>query len=503
MADRHVENEQGVQFPLVDGRRSTQATGKRVFASAVRFVDADLGDRIEAAPNWRKTYIDAVRQTVELGIQSSKNALRIASDGLDEMRSTFSFERDGEVVPLDEAFASDAKMHLRSETIEGTGPREDELVVPYRDRELRGDDLRRQLDTWRVEGRIEPSAARAVAAVVDNPEWLDLRDVRIALLGAASEMGPLEMLTRWGAQVVAVDLPRKHLWDRILGLARRGAGRTVVPVSGAGSTDVSSSAGVDLLTDAPAIRTWLAESASEDSFVLGNYTYAHGAAFVRVAVAADALASELANDGVLRGYAYLASPTEVYAVPREVVDASRTRGVAARAARAATRGRLFASNYAGVVESEAGERGIFDCLVPQQGPNYALAKTLQRWRALAMREAGVVTSANVAPATRTMSVVRNRVLAAAYAGARPFGVEVFEPPTSRALMAALLVSDLRDPRSPARPDNPLAHPYDLFAHGAAHGGLWRMRYAPRSALPLAVVLGFPRLALSRRSSLEK
>ena len=499
MAHSPNQGDQGVQFPLIEGRRSTQASGKRVFASAVRFVDSGLADRIEAAQNWRKTYLPAVRQTVELGVRSSKDALRISSDGLEEIQRSFLFERDGESMTVDDACAAHAQSRFGTEVVEGTGDRDAELTIPFRGELLRADALRRRLDVWRAEGRIEPSTAAAVGAVLDNSEWLDLRDVRIALLGAASEMGPLEWLTRWGADILAVDLPVKHLWERILKFGSDGAGRVHVPVDteGGAPADLAARAGADLLTAAPEIRTWLAESGTP--FVLGNYAYADGAMFVRVAVAADAIAADLASGGHLSGYAYLASPTEVYSVPREVVDASRGGGLTPRAMRVVSRNRLFAPNYGAVVDTEAGERGIFDCLVAQQGPNYALAKTLQRWRAVVMRENGVVTSANVAPATRTMSVVKNRVLAAAYAGARPFGVEVFEPATSRALMAALLVHDIRNPKAAARPETSLEHPYDLFADGAAHGGLWRMRYAPRTALPLAVVLGFPRTAFSRNS----
>ncbi|MDQ4144728.1 MAG: hypothetical protein M3198_13485, partial [Actinomycetota bacterium] len=257
MTDKDSAGDQGVQFPLIDGRRSTQATGKRVFASSVRYVDSGLADRIEAAQNWRKTYLPAVRQTVELGARSSKNALRIASDGLDEARSAFTFERDGENMSLDEAFAPVGADRFRTEVVEGKGEREAELVIPYGGQDLRGDYLRGRLDTWRDEGRIEPSTAAAVAAVMDNPEWLDLRDVRVALLGAASEMGPLEKLTRWGAEIVAVDLPKKHLWERILGFTRSGAGRMHVPVGRdvTNARDLADAAGADLLADAPDIRT--------------------------------------------------------------------------------------------------------------------------------------------------------------------------------------------------------------------------------------------------------
>jgi hypothetical protein len=52
-------------------------------------------------------------------------------------------------------------------------------------------------------------------------------------------------------------------------------------------------------------------------------------------------------------------------------------------------------------------------------------------------------------------------------------------------MAALLVHDLHTGGGPAR-----AHPWQDEAHAAAHGGLWRIAYAPRSALGLAAVLGY-------------
>jgi hypothetical protein len=123
--------------------------------------------------------------------------------------------------------------------------------------------------------------------------------------------------------------------------------------------------------------------------------------------------------------------------------------------------------------------------VPQQGPNYALAKRLQRWRAAAARDEGVQVSLNIAPPTRTRSVLKNRLLATAYTGARRFGVEVFEPATSNVLMAALLVHDLRTSPEPTG----RVHPFAAEAQAAAHGGLWRQPYSPRSVLGLAVLVG--------------
>jgi hypothetical protein len=214
---------------------------------------------------------------------------------------------------------------------------------------------------------------------------------------------------------------------------------------------------------------------------------------VQVAVASDAVVEHLLRVRPGTSYAELATPTDAYAVPSPVVAAARARwdargwrGPLQAPARLVSRGGLYTPAYAVTVRrGDGAEVGIADVLVPQQGPNYTLAKRLQRWRAVAAQADGTVVSANVAPATGTRSVTKNRVLAAAYAGASAFGVEVFAPAASRVLMAALLVHDLRT-GAVARD-----HPDDLFADQAAHGGLWRTAYAPRSVLGLAAVRGLP------------
>jgi len=182
--------------------------------------------------------------------------------------------------------------------------------------------------------------------------------------------------------------------------------------------------------------------------------------------------------------AFLATPTDVFAVPGDAVAQSaaryRDRSGAARVLAALSGGRLLRPNY-----PDGADPGIADSLVPQQGPNYALAKRIQRWRASVARREGVTVSFAVAPPTRTRSVTANRLLAAAYAGAHLFGVEVFEPATSSRLMAALLVHQLRKPR----PAAPSAWVDETI--GAAHGGLWRVAYQPRTALGLAALRGLP------------
>lgn len=132
------------------------------------------------------------------------------------------------------------------------------------------------------------------------------------------------------------------------------------------------------------------------------------------------------------------------------------------------------------------EWGIADALVKQQGPNYALAKRLQRWRAIASWAAGEQASFNIAPPAWSRSATKNRLLAAGYYGARYVGMEVFTPDAMRTVMTALLVHDLHI-GAPA----PGEHPERTVARNAVHGGYWRRPYNIRTTLTYTAVLGLP------------
>ena len=481
-----MTSEQGVLFPAgSDGKRSTATTGRAVWSEAVRGVDDDLAARIGRSSDWRADYVGAVVAHTAAASRTPEASVQVARQGLAALADRMRFERDSATGPVAQA-VQDGKDTLRARTVRGEGERQRELVLPYKGEELSGDRLRRQVDAWVAAGTIEPSCATALHRVIDHPDWLDVSDRAFALLGAGAEMGPLEPLSRWGAHVVAVDVPSARVWERIERTARAGAGALTLPETDDGP-------GVDLLTQAPEIGAFLRGAAEALPMTIGSYAYADGAKHVQVVHAGDALVELLLRERPGTSYAELATPTDAYAVPVEVVDAARARWSSRgwrKAAQAPVRGlsrqALYAPSYATVVERvDGGTVGIADVLVPQQGANYTLAKRVQRWRAVAAQADGHVVSANVAPATNTRSVTKNRLLAAAYAGAGRFGVEVFEPSTSRVLMAALLVHDLRTPVAPP------AHPDDLFAQQAAHGGLWRSGYLPRSVLGLAAVTGLP------------
>jgi hypothetical protein len=468
-----------VVFPRAeDGRRSGSGLGRAVVADALRVADPAAAAAAEHESDWRTGYLPHFRALVEAGLDDGYD---IARAGLASVHNRMRVTRGTDEIPLGDVFDEPAEP-LQTVTIHGDGKPEQELILPYRGELLRGDALLRRLDRWVEQGTIEPSCAAAVREVAAEPDWLDLSDQRIVVLGAGAEMGPLPAVLGWGGTVVGIDLPRPRVWARVAATARHSAGTLIAP----GAT--IERAGADLLTELPAVARWLL--GIEGRLVLGNYVYAPGAAYPRLSAAVDALTGHVQRQRPDTAQAFLATPTDVFAVPAEAVAQAtaryRERPAGSKLLATLSGGRLLQPNY-----PPGADPGIADSLVPQQGPNYALAKRIQRWRASVSRQDGTTVSFAVAPPSRTRSVTSNRLLAAAYAGAHLFGVEIFEPATSNRLMAALLVHQLRKPR-PAAPAG-----WTDEAVGAAHGGLWRVAYQPRTALGLAAARGLP--AALRRS----
>lgn len=487
-------------FPRAsDGRRGTLETGRAVFADALRVASPAAATATEQERDWRRRYIVHARRLTEAAFDSAAAAQDIAVAGLNSVRERLRFVRGGSETSLEAAMAA-PRAPFATRTVVGrstAGPAP--LAIPLRGQLLSGDALRRQLDRWLDDGLCEPSFVAAIARVQAHPEWLDLSDQNFALLGALAEMSPLPWLLRWRAIVYAVDLPRPHLWQRLLQLANAGNGTLMAPVRidpGPGATADPSTphAGADLIVDTPELADWLA--IAEGPLTVGAYAYLDSALHVRVSAAMDCIQARLAAQRRDVMLAMLATPTDACAVPAGALKMAHTRyaarSVAAKLAGAVTAGRAFARNgewRTTEPENDEALAGIVDALVVQQGPNYLLAKRLQLWRALVARSTGTRVSYRIAPPALTKSVTKNRLIAAVYRSADRFGAHGFEPATAAALMAALLVHDLRHPSAIANPDVPLDHPLQLVTDAAFHGGLWRMPYAPRSALPVAAVLG--------------
>jgi hypothetical protein len=476
--------ERGIVFPPVAGHRSTSHFGQVVISAALRPVDEIGATSVEHEAAWRTNYPLHLRRVTEASLISSTAAEAISQAGINAYQLHW-LGADGAEHLLCE-LSGEGDSTLITETFKGEARRSHELTLPIGQRMVSGSALDELLREWVVAGVLEPSVVNSIATVAAHPEWLSLPGKTLIALGAHAELAPTQQLLRWGATVAAVDLPHPPIWDQLLDAAKYTGGTLLFPTH-SGMTAPPTRAGLNLLTDLPAACQWLAKLPGE--LVIGNYLYADGEANVRANAAADWLGQELLKTRPELIRAGLATPTDVFAVPGDAVDQSvaryQGRALAAKATGRAlgglSRGRLLQPGYRPGVDP-----GICDALVLQQGPNYVLGKRLARWRAIQERAAQRRTSMLVAPPTRTRSVIKNRALAAAYSGAHRFGVQVFEPQTTAALMAALLVHDLYA-------DQPtFEHPWQAEAFQAVHGGLWRTAYSPRSALGLAALLGLTR-----------
>jgi hypothetical protein len=476
---------EGVAFPFTDGRRSTSAVLREVLADAADAIDPALGEKTRECSDWRSGYVDLLHELTAACGRSPEASLAAAEAGLGSLRGRLVFERGADTWPLDDALeALSPTSALGTGMIRGAGQPTRELRVPYRGRELHGGALRDQLQRWVEKGIVEPSFAEAIELVAANPDWLALAGRTITLVGAGAELAPLEPLCSWGARVVAIDLPEPAIEGRIGAIARAGAGEVTVPVQHHGAQ------GADVSRALPEVHAWLDGLALGEEPVLGMYAYGDGARHVTATAAFDILAGRLLVSKPAAALAFLATPTDAYLAPLEAIEAARTAYAARRLRRVvqapiklATGGRVFTPAY-------PTDDRVADVLIKQQGPNYAIAKRLQRWRGVLAAQDHEV-SFNVAPASWTRSVTKNRILGAAYRSAHRHGIEIFAAETTRALMAALLVHDLHRPRQKHR------HPERLFSDAAAHGGLWRAAYEPRSVLSFAALVGLPGSLLSR------
>lgn len=495
---------QGVVFPKgSDGLRSSTAAGARIVAAALRALDQGrAAQAAETESRWRRRYPAYFRQLVESAVSTPDLALDSARAGLQSAWQTLLWlDAEGKERSLVQALENPEGWPLSTMTLQGAGSTQPKpWVVPYKGRHLQGEELKRQLLEWVETGVLEASAVKALGRCIRYPEWFDLSDRHIALLGAASEAGPLRWLSRWRANLYAVDVDRPEVWARIADTVMAGNATLHLPLRASGQrADWIQQAGADLLQDAPRVAAWLRRFDLPMDLV--SLAYLDGERHMRVAVAMDMVTSSVMTAQPGSSLAYLATPTDVFAVPEATALAAQrmhaarpllTRGLQ-KPLHLAAGERFFQPNIECLLEGPGGKRyGLVDSLVLEQGPNYALAKRLQQWRALTARSVGKRVSLNIAPPTRTASVIKSPALAAGYAGASAFNVEVFEPETTNALMAALFVHDLRTDRGSADPATELNHPFELFMDQACHGGLWTTSYRPRSSLPFAAVLGWLR-----------
>lgn len=484
----------GIQFPENNhGQVSTTQTGREIFSAAVGSSAHELSVSILKAHKWRKHYMTHIPKMVKVASRSETEAEAVAERGLKACYGQFQFIRNGKKYRVQQAMEKFASNLFFTAEIQGKAPREAFIQVNHKRKDLQGTSLRHQIGAWIEAGIIEAEHGYDVLSIVDDESSRNLVGKTFILLGAGSEVGPLKTLLSLGARVIAIARAKPDNWKRLIAMAQETAGSLVIPCKhnpdNMNHEQIANVAGADLLTQAPEIAYWLNEF--QGPMTLGSYAYLDGAKHVQVVMAMDAIAQYLMarrNDIAL---SYLLTPSDVYSIPKPIAKHGRNRfqnqsllGLIKRFTYRLSAGHLYAPSIGEDIKDDKGRRlAILDNLVNQQGPNYVLAKHIQRWRAISSSKHNIKVSCNVAPASSTESVISNQFFAAAIWGSESFGVEVFSPDTVNTLMTMQMLSDLKQ-------DAPQKRGEALFVSGANHGGAWRIGYCFRSLLVPSLIVGF-------------
>ena len=493
----------GVSFPAApNGTRSTTAPAKSVWAAAALALGTPEGAALAAAlldePDWRHTYDEHLTRLAELQSTASPDAcVRSCRAGLDALHDTFEYIRGDDVATLREALSRpDDGPALATAVVRGAGPKPEPALVPvpFRDPNpadptstrhvFEGADAVTLARRWANDGAVEPDVPLALDAVHANAaRWTaaDLEDIVFVLLGGTSELcpakppppraarpspsspeDPLDSRARRvrggvpGRRPLPSPRARERRERRRQRRRRRFTARRFDPLGRGGV-----SRGRDLITQTPEIRTWVASLAPGKRLVIGSYAYLDGEAHVRVSVAMDAIASDAATRRPDAALAYLSSPGTAFPVPKDAWDASEARlaedrGTWWHAPIAALTGnfRGFTPNARRPARrADGSECRVHNGHLILQGPNYALAKTLQNWRGVVARADGTVVSANMAPGSRTASMRHVKTVAVGLEGQKYFApLTAFDADVASALMANLLLYDLGCETSSARPE---------------------------------------------------
>lgn len=490
-------------FPKTNGRVSTTAVGKAIWASAAKAVEggASLAKAIEAEKDWRHHYPKHCAGVADLGAVSPKAALAIARAGLKAVGDQFLFVRNGKSVPIGEAMACpDPELKFHTGTIEGEA---EALELPSG---LGGEAGIARLVALGVAGTCEPSVGESVATIAGSSETLQrvLRESVFVLLGGTSEMGPYLPLVQLGATVVVVSRNGAKLKALLKDARTAAAGTVIVPLSTRAQAledddqSIGERAGADVIAQAPELAAWLSGLFPQRTMVIGSYIYLDGEAHVRASVAMDAVLAAVvrARGEGKTAAAYIGSPATAHFISREAWNDSNRRFEEQTwfSSLLSSVPYGFEKNARPLVQTtENKEVAVTDGIVVFQGPNYALAKTLQAWRAALLLggeagEKGGVVSFNMAPPCRTVSVVHSAQAEKAIRGMESFPPnKAFDPKFVSCVMCMLLLWDLTPAgRSVAAG---FTNPNEVSVGNSFHGGSARCAHKTESLGMASYVVG--------------
>jgi len=498
------------------------ATGKAIIAAAIRGSKAPDSEKLAAAcekeRNWRFGYNKHFTNLVKVSATSPAAAVGAAEAGIAHMHSTFEFVEPGtsDCVGFDKYLSGykSSKSAFSTAVISGKEKRGGKpLTVSYKGKDLTGKPLQALFKKWATYGTIEPDAALSLSSLCEGQ--IDLTNQHFVLIGAGSAMGPFYKLLEHGATVICIDIPGKwgerpaQMWQRLIDAARNSAGTIIFPLTGVTQSQCEDDAALIAaagcnLTDMPAtILDWLKNTAVGHSLCVGNYTYLDGDLHVKLAIAADAIIAGLCKARKDTKVAFLCTPTDLHVITDDAHKAAKANygwhvgRLVELFFQVASLGKVLRKNACKPLPTSRADKTlkIVDGLSVAQGPNYALAKRLQHWRAMVAYEAGHVVSSNIAPSTATLSVVSNRTFGWAYGGMPYFKpYEIFQQETTNGVMGAMLIYDATNAGSAANPANrkkfDIENALELFKWNSVHGGVWRAGYTVDSIGEVSVLIHF-------------
>ena len=511
--------------------------------------------------DWRHKYSGYLVKLAELQcISMPEQCIASCKAGLDAAAETFEWRRGSVTTTLknamtDAEYDAPSGKGLRSAVVRGSSSTSDEQSKTHAN--LFGPEVTKRAQGWATSGCAEGDVATALQDLDTNCEkWVKgsaLKDTLFILLGGTSELCPLVPLLNVGANVACIARKSARLREAADIASKSTGGTLYMPLAPADGADDSQStvffengtplddttyslAGANLTTQTPEIRTWLLELARSNEWtrvVIGSYAYADGEAHVRTSLASDAITHSLCTAlGVDKtAVAFLSSPGTAFPIPEQCWTDAKFRHAQAEE----TESSLFhwrkvvgflgwgggyvpscrepVQRVTHVSTISSGKQSdnnrdtskiskesvyVHDGHLILQGPNYALAKTLQNWRTVCASADGHCVSAHMAPGSRTKSMQHVKAVAIALEGQKHFKpLRPFDVSETRETMTALLLRDLgvwrgerENGENKAANDHPIPpHPMDVFGVFAVHGGTWRCPWSVDSIGRASMVAG--------------
>lgn len=253
-------------------------------------------------------------------------------------------------------------------------------------------------------------------------------------------------------------------------------------------------AGADLIRHAPELARWIAGLCPEKKLVICNLAYLDGEKNVLAGVGMDLIIDYVCQKRQYTAISYIISPATVHVVTEEAAMDAKRRYDSAPFWHSLC---MVQASNTWREKTVSGLR-VLNGLSSLQGPNYALTKTAQQWRAMVSYFSipdgnKHIVSANHGPPTRSESMVGHKTIAIALEGMQNFEPNVaFDVSCSKTLLTALMLYDINFDESTANPMSPektVQHPMCLFNENSAHGGSWRCPYLQDSIGTASFITG--------------